>query len=314
MLLTPLRAYNFTTQYTRNLNERYEQQLLTNLVNEWEYWSIGPIAKNNIGGPQTKTQIIQRYVDEYNTQTNKNNLKSELYMLTEIWTNEKTYTGDMVWSSNLQIDPNMYDKANITLIDLYWDYGWNITTFDSIFSQNYDNATDINNQINSIENQIINQNGSHKTVYEGTKASDITAYQNTINMINDQANNGKSLEENTQRDYSYAWLTKIVLNKSFEGIADQQTKNIYSNILDSYKEEITFYMDITNATPIVENYEVIDLPGFMFTILGLPFAWISTAFNLTLFPGTPYSLNIAHLFMAIIGALILVFVLKKILK
>ena len=60
-----------------------------------------------------------------------------------------------------------------------------------------------------------------------------------------------------------------------------------------------------------DNYEVIDLPGLMWVILTLPFSFISTAFNLTLFPGTPYQVNISQLFLVVIGLLIFIWIIKK---
>lgn len=63
-----------------------------------------------------------------------------------------------------------------------------------------------------------------------------------------------------------------------------------------------------------QNYEAIDIPGLAFTIIGMPFAWISTAFNLTIFPGTPYQVNFSSLFLGLIGILIFVFILRKLLK
>lgn len=61
------------------------------------------------------------------------------------------------------------------------------------------------------------------------------------------------------------------------------------------------------------QYEVIDLPGIMFDVLTMPFTFISIAFNLTLFPYTPYQINISNLFLSIIAALIFVMIIKKIL-
>lgn len=63
-----------------------------------------------------------------------------------------------------------------------------------------------------------------------------------------------------------------------------------------------------------ENYEVVDIPNLMFTILTLPFAWYSTAFNLTIFPGTPYSLNFGNLVLTIVAAMILMYLIKKVIK
>lgn len=62
------------------------------------------------------------------------------------------------------------------------------------------------------------------------------------------------------------------------------------------------------------DIEVIDVGSVMFTILGMPFTFISTAFNLTLFPGTAYELNISYLFLAVIAVLIFVWILKLILN
>ena len=86
--------------------------------------------------------------------------------------------------------------------------------------------------------------------------------------------------------------------------AINDTAHYYENVKVVY-----FY-----NTNVEIHQEVIDLPGLLFSILGMPFAWISTAFNLTIFPGTPYAVNLSHLFIAIIGALILIIILKKILK
>lgn len=71
---------------------------------------------------------------------------------------------------------------------------------------------------------------------------------------------------------------------------------------------ITFDADTSNAG------EIVDIPGLMFTILGMPFAWLSQAFNLTIFPGTPYAINIARLMIVIISSLMLLIIIKKLIK
>lgn len=60
-------------------------------------------------------------------------------------------------------------------------------------------------------------------------------------------------------------------------------------------------------------YEVIDLPGMLLSIVTMPFTFISTAFNLTIFPGTPYQVNLSNLFMTIFAVLVFTFLLKVIL-
>lgn len=59
--------------------------------------------------------------------------------------------------------------------------------------------------------------------------------------------------------------------------------------------------------------EVVDIAGLMFQILSMPFAFISQAFNLTLFPNTPYEFNVSNFFLGIIGVALLLWIVKIIL-
>lgn len=60
--------------------------------------------------------------------------------------------------------------------------------------------------------------------------------------------------------------------------------------------------------------EIVDIPGMMWEILTMPFAFISTAFNLTIFPNTPYAVNISNLVLTIFGVLVFVFIFKLLIK
>lgn len=60
------------------------------------------------------------------------------------------------------------------------------------------------------------------------------------------------------------------------------------------------------------GYEYVDIPNLMFTILTLPFSFITQAFNITLFPNTPYSINIGNLFLSIVAIILLMWILQKI--
>lgn len=60
--------------------------------------------------------------------------------------------------------------------------------------------------------------------------------------------------------------------------------------------------------------EVVDIPGLIFNVLIMPFSFYSTAFNLTLFPGTPYAVNISNLVLSLLGVLIFIFIVNKIVK
>lgn len=76
------------------------------------------------------------------------------------------------------------------------------------------------------------------------------------------------------------------------------------------KLQETLEYEVTPST----SQEVIDIPDIMFTLLGMPFAFYSTAFNLTLFPGTAYAINIADVVWAIIGSLIIIIIIKVLFK
>lgn len=62
------------------------------------------------------------------------------------------------------------------------------------------------------------------------------------------------------------------------------------------------------------NYEVVDIPGLMWEILTMPFTFISTAFNLTIFPGTSYQVNFSNLFLMIFAVMVFLFIMKMLLK
>lgn len=127
-------------------------------------------------------------------------------------------------------------------------------------------------------------------------------WQNFSNANHDVYQNTAYLKANTKNKY-YRFRIKYNFDAEtyYAQAAIQSTAQIYETIRIQYS-----YTTITEDN----RYEVVDIPGLMFSILGMPFAFISTAFNLTLFPGTPYAVNIAHIFMAIIGVLIIIAIIR----
>lgn len=73
------------------------------------------------------------------------------------------------------------------------------------------------------------------------------------------------------------------------------------------------YISGTNIIPS-GTYEVINIPGLMWEILTMPFAFVSQAFNLTLFPGTPFQINIANLFLSVLAIFVFIFLVSLIVK
>lgn len=92
--------------------------------------------------------------------------------------------------------------------------------------------------------------------------------------------------------------------------------NINSDLVDTNQQMTTYINELTLEADVVAyatHVEVVDIPGLMFTILTMPFAFISQAFDLTLFAGTAYQINVSQLFLGLIGVAMLLWVLKIIL-
>lgn len=107
--------------------------------------------------------------------------------------------------------------------------------------------------------------------------------------------------------------------KTFWGTNNGYGYNFNSEELPSLSGYINiFYIDFqTNVYAVniqASNYEVIDIPSIMFTVLTLPFTFITGAFNFTFFSGTPYAINLADCFLAIITIILFIFIIKLIMK
>lgn len=59
---------------------------------------------------------------------------------------------------------------------------------------------------------------------------------------------------------------------------------------------------------------IINLPDMLFRIFMMPWQFMSIAFNLTIFPGTPYQINFASLILGLFGAILAIVIIKIVLK
>lgn len=101
-----------------------------------------------------------------------------------------------------------------------------------------------------------------------------------------------NLEKNTKYNFEIQLLNTISFN------------NVVS----------TSYKGSFNTSSVSQYGEVVNLPSLMFNILSMPFAFFSNAFNLTLFSGTPYAINIGDVIMFIISLVILIAIIKMIMN
>lgn len=130
----------------------------------------------------------------------------------------------------------------------------------------------------------------------------------------------KELTLNVTLSYGYETKIFVILETHYVETTSTEYGYIYSNGHNTQADN-GIKPNIINSATL--NYfvpassitmEYIDLPNMMFNILTMPFAFISQAFDLTLFPGTQYALNISNLFLAIIGIAVFIWILKKVLK
>lgn len=153
----------------------------------------------------------------------------------------------------------------------------------------------------------------------------------------------QALELATQKQLLYNTTGEDAESQIYEGIEHEinitgisLNQNITTYIFGTINYRTNYRIDRSIYTPIVPPddqtqyihiqeaqltsrlgytppIEVVDIPGLMFTILGMPFSFISQAFNLTLFEGTPYVVNISDIFLGFIAVALLLWVLKLIL-
>ena len=150
-------------------------------------------------------------------------------------------------------------------------------------------------------------------------SKDSYTWQDTNKVRNPILTNSKTITNTTStriefteedQDYIYFYVTQWYDKNTYdETLTNDNLLAFANNVISKVTETYTYTVEIDPT-----QYEVIDIPDLMFSILGMPFAWISTAFNLTIFPGTPYAINISHIFFAVIGSLILIYIIKKVIK
>lgn len=96
-----------------------------------------------------------------------------------------------------------------------------------------------------------------------------------------------------------------------------ENQGLLKTIYDPDENTLLLHTDNIEITSAKNNVtytqEIVDIPSLMFTILGLPFSFISQAFDLTIFPGTPYQVNFSNIFLGFIAIAMLLWVLKLIL-
>lgn len=319
---TPKGALYFEKTYYKALTSQKTQNGTYGSDPTWERLTIydyGNIGQNTLNGIDVSMRQIEYvYTRIYSSYER---ILVENYYYIEIKTNGNIFNGDAIFNSITNYIPEnwsyvLYQKAYMT-----YETGYNIADYSTnIYS--ITPSTSIDNATTTLDTLLVKINASDNGWYINNSGNSTqTAMKNQVfGQINQQLIGG-GYEYNYTRGYQeeigYIMHTAMEASGNYTNSQESSYININENAVNS----IAWHTNIEDAisptptpTPTPDGYEVVDLPGLMFTVLGLPFAWMSTAFNLTIYPGTPYEVNFGYLFLGIVGLLIIIFIIRKLLK
>lgn len=286
-------------------------------------WDIGDATKTSTQTliNQSGNENIYANISKYNINKNNNyiNIKETTY----------TQTIQLIESAS------PFDHQMIN----YWYDGTIIYETSAIIITEITTYSGLTNNIIDYEISLLNNNYAES--YEEIEA-DIIQYKTNndlsefINQTNYAIlNNQKTIFTNITNNYSYTQTKNIneyTIAQNTNITTNIQLNNIWKTYIITYVkwtdntyEELAidlYHIDndlITMDTGEIfgsiytgGGYEYVDIPNLMFTILTLPFSFITQAFNITLFPNTPYSINIGNLFLSIVAIILLMWILQKI--
>lgn len=192
----------------------------------------------------------------------------------------KTTTLNGQWINNLEYQAETQDPT-----DIGWENTLNIN-----YSLEYDvNTFTLNETIPTLVNQ-------QAPLYTCAYLSFDTQNDASASTLN-----GQSIY--TSQETYDAWKDSFWVNE--EGILTYKN-TVKAKTYTTQQTQFAIHYDNPNA----QSGEVIDIGGLMWDIIGMPFTFINQAFNVTLFPGTIYQLNIGTLVKGLIAILTLLFIIK----
>lgn len=282
----------FTPYYTKIVNKRYNGT------------ATSAAMMANVTCYSQSYYRTENNTNEFSIYTNKNRSSSSMLTVIQITPYQNTNTNTLrlmytirLLSSWVESTLDTYQLITEQYIsqDNYWNKYVNISQTAYYF--NYDAIQDItNSQLGfTYTSDIIMQQITESTT-DQTKT--ITGY---LNLDPNKTN--------------YVYLYTYMLYEPPQGSqATSNSASINGNELIAPKYQAWTVRIEGEIIPSITNYEVIDIPGIMWEVLTMPFTFISIAFNLTIFPNTPYQVNLSNLFLSIIGIIIFAFILSKFIK
>lgn len=200
-------------------------------------------------------------------------------------------------------DHKIYTMTTIEILHKFADNGITISpnyklTPGATPAENKTNYRTIN------ETEITNIKNTLKNAQSWFDYLSISTYQTEQNIYNWQPQNTLKTPKNNNEMFTeyYVYITTWGHHNSI------YTQDFPAWIPYTYYS-YTGYAEINIEVP-ASTIEVVDVGGLMLQIISMPFTFISTAFNLTLFPGTPYQINIGNFILGILAILTILFIIK----
>ena len=113
---------------------------------------------------------------------------------------------------------------------------------------------------------------------------------------------------------SMDWTLYTTSENYMCGYAVNESEAVYKIIIGPYSSGGETTSDGGHTDESGNTYYVYDLTGFWWKIIAIPFAFISQAFNVTLFEGTPYAINVVSILFTIVAVVIIVALTTLLLK
>ena len=256
------------------------------------YYAVIGRATNKLDHcePEEPYTVLQKMIciklkPTQNTTNAELNIEDTYYKLNETYTPEHEPTGiyTMLYTSTNKNLDRLFDTTQ-TQSNWWW--------------QNYNNY-------DAYMNMVYTYGGYTGTIeYEFINMTENGEYGESVYTKEIALQNG------TNNYYIYYEEPRVIYNGESGDIVSLVQDANYTD----YLSDIIIEINADGYTGAPTTTEVVDIPGTMIYVLGMPFTFISTAFNLTIFPGTPYQINLSMLFLSIIAILVFVFLLKVILN
>lgn len=285
---------------------------------------VGSTANfNNAIKEQSTTYQTNYYVNQISSYRS-DQVETNLYK----WNNFKSFIGEQDSQSpnysvyGCNISNSVYQSFNETInydtghIMAYITYVFAITPYD------YMTNTTINLQIyysvgsSHYDTYLIERYG--ETTQDLNPLINLTNYNFADIHLNEaQFINPTTRNTNLQNDTQATYVRNLTLTiddtsktyyLAYQAVIRNNTINTYSRLSP---QGSTLVINGDSSGGATGDYVVVDIPNLMFTTLTLPFSFISQSFNLTLFPNTPYALNVSNLFLTILATLILLWLIKR---